>query len=262
MKYFNRITLRTPESVELEFLLPGIGSRAFAYLVDSIVLFVSMGLAFFLGSLFFAQLLDYLDRAGVNTEPVLQWIGAIALLALFTFYVGYFVIFETLWKGMTPGKRWAKIRVIREDGRPIGLTQATMRALLRPIDDTFFIGFFLILLGKREKRLGDWVAGTIVVQEELPSVGSASFPLSGQAQDVADQLLQSSDLFRLLPDDFAIVREYLQRRTRMEPKVRSDASLNLARQVRQRLRLEKLPFEMTSDVFLEGVYLAYQQQGG
>ncbi|MEB3294805.1 MAG: RDD family protein [Synechococcales bacterium] len=260
MKYFNRITLRTPESVELEFLLPGIGSRVFAYVIDYTILMVSMALVFIFGSLFFAQLLEYLDRIGMNTEPIVQWIGAIALLALFALYVGYFVIFETMWKGSTPGKRWAKIRVIREDGRPIALNHATMRALLRPIDDLFFIGFFLILLGQREKRLGDWVAGTIVVQEELPPVGSSSFPLSGQAQDVADSLLQNCDLSHLLPDDFAIVREYLQRRSRMETKVRSDTSLNLARQVRERLRLEKLPFEMTSDVFLEGVYLAYQQQ--
>jgi hypothetical protein len=56
------------------------------------------------------------------------------------------------------------------------------------------------------------------------------------------------------------LREYLQRRIAMEPPVRQEVSLKLARQFKNLLHMDELPFEMTSDLFLEGIYLAYQQQ--
>jgi hypothetical protein len=140
--------------------------------------------------------------------------------------------------------------------------QAAVRSLLRPIDDLLFLGFFCILIGRREKRLGDWTAGTIVIQEEIPPVGSSAFPLGAKAQDVAEVLLKRSQLGELLPDDFAVLKEYLQRRIVMESRVRQEVGLKLARQFKDLLHLDELPFEMTSDLFLEGVYLAYQQQSG
>jgi hypothetical protein len=132
----------------------------------------------------------------------------------------------------------------------------------RRCDDLLFLGFFCILIGRREKRLGDWTAGTIVIQEELPPVGSSAFPLGGKAQDVAEVLLKRPQLGELLPDDFAVLKEYLQRRSAMESRVRQEVGLKLARQFKNFLHLDELPFEMTSDLFLEGVYLAYQQQSG
>jgi hypothetical protein len=184
---------------------------------------------------------------------------AIALIVSFCIFTGYFILFETLWQGQTPGKRFAKIRVIRDDGRPIGLQQATLRSLLRAVDDTLFLGAFLIILSRREKRLGDWAAGTIVIQSE-PPVAAATFPVSSQAAGLAMQLVQSkADLSQLLPDDFAVIREYLQRRRAMAPKARKQLSLQLAQQVKGIIALEKLPAAVTPDVFLEAVYLAYQQ---
>lgn len=260
MHFFNRITLQTPESVELEFVLAGIGSRAWALFIDYNLLGLTLAGFWMLWGLFSYQLLEYLNRQRtVEYAGLPNWLLAIAFLISFAIYVGYFVCLETLWQGQTPGKRLAKIRVIRDDGRPEQLAQATLRALLRPVDDLMWVGAFLIMFGKQEKRLGDLVAGTVVVQEERPNT-STHFTLSDNAQEVADQLLQVADLSRLLPDDFAVVREYLQRRSLMESKAREQANLQLARQVKDVIALEKLPFDMTADLFLEGVYLAYQQQ--
>jgi uncharacterized RDD family membrane protein YckC len=259
MRFFNRITLQTPESVELEFTLAGIGNRALAFSIDYILLLLVLSAFLLLWRLFTEQLFTYFDGLGVNYSGLANWFLAIALLVTFFIWVGYFVFFETLWRGQTPGKRIAKIRVIRDDGRPVRLPQALLRALVRPVDDALSIGVWLIMLTQREKRLGDWIAGTLVVQDER-FAAPANFALSQQAQAVADHLLQHARLEKLLPDDFAVIREYLQRRSLMNNRARSALSLKLAQQSKALIDLEQLPNDMTPEVFLEGVYLAYQQQ--
>ncbi|MFN6469588.1 MAG: RDD family protein [Nostoc sp. SerVER01] len=258
MRFFNRISFQTPESVELEFTLAGIGNRALALLIDYTVLGISL-LVFVLAWTFFStQLFNFLEDLVTNPGNIGLWLLAIFFFIAFAIYIGYFVFFETLWFGQTPGKRIAKIRVVRDDGRLIGLQQATLRALLRPFDETLFIGAFLIMLGSREKRLGDLAAGTIVIQAQ--PANASTFTISEQAKILHDELLQTANLSQLLPDDFAIIREYLQRRGAMSLKARASLSLNLAEQVKSIINLEKLPETVTPDVFLEAIYLVYQQQ--
>lgn len=259
MQIFNRVTLQTPESVELEFRLAGIGNRALGLFVDyNILAGLLIGLIL-LWLLVVQELTRWLDQLAVDYSAIADWFVAIALLSLFAVFVGYFVFFETLWQGQTPGKRIAKIRVICDDGRPIRLGQATLRALLRPVDDLFSLGVILIIVGKREKRLGDWVAGTLVVQEIAPTV-KVPFVPSEQAQTVANQLMELADVSRLLPDDFAVIRAYLQRRSLLDAKARSQLSLQLARQAKQAIDLQELPSDLSPDLFLEAIYLAYPQQ--
>ncbi|MEH2058087.1 MAG: RDD family protein [Nostoc sp.] len=256
MHLFNNVKFNTPESVELEFTLAGIGNRAWALLIDYHVLAVILVGFFTAWSIISVPLGDFwVDIFGTS---VTLWLMAIAILVSFIIYISYFVFFETLWFGQTPGKRVAKIRVVRDDGRLIGLQQATLRALLRPFDETLFIGAFLIILGRREKRLGDLVAGTIVIQAQTPTA-SATLTISEQAKVLHEELVKTADLSPLMPDDFAVIREYLQRRAAMSLKARASLSLKLAEQVVAILNLEKLPEVVTPDVFLEAVYLFYQQ---
>lgn len=255
MSLFNHIKVRTPESVELEFTLAGIGNRTIALIVDYLIwgaLLIGVLMVWLILSV---QIQQYFP----NTGNIEMWLTAISILLSFAIYTGYFVLFETLWQGQTPGKRYTKIRVIRDDGQPVGATQAILRALVRPIDDIAFIGMLLIILTKREKRLGDWIAGTLVVQEQRP-ISSANFKLSPEADSLANQLVATQNVAVLLPDDFAVIREYLQRRSMLDNRAKNDLSLKLARQVRDLLEMKELPFEMTADLFLEAVYLAYQRQ--
>ncbi|HAX74913.1 MAG TPA: hypothetical protein DCY88_03535 [Cyanobacteria bacterium UBA11372] len=259
MRFFNRVILQTPESVELEFTLAGIGNRALALLIDYVALYATIIAFWIIWAFFASQLIDLLRNLLGNTDYLELWLLAIALLINFFIYVGYFVFFEVIWQGQTPGKRWAKIRVIRDDGRRIGIQQATLRSLLRPVDDILFIGAFLIILNQREKRLGDLVAGTIVVQEEF-QVAAANFPISESAKQFAQKLPEMANLSQLLPDDFATIREYLRRRHAMSPTAKSELSSQLTRQIRSIIDSPPLPSSVTADVFLEAVYLAYQQQ--
>lgn len=259
MRFFKQISLSTPESVELEFTLAGIGNRAFALLIDYNIMGLIQGVFIVLWGWFSSGLLSNLENSGGDYSAVPIWLAAIGFLASFVIFTGYFAFFEVLWQGQTPGKRLVKIRVIREDGSPIGMAQATLRSLLRPIDDFFFAGVFFILFNSREKRVGDLVAGTIVIQEERPDP-KANFVFSKRAEELAIELTTMANLQELLPDDFAVVRSYLQRRSRMATRARNDLSMQLARQLKTLIQLEAVPPNTTSDQFLEAIYLAYQKQ--
>ena len=258
MSFFNTVTIRTPESVELEFVLAGVGSRAVALTLDYLCLGSGLlGLAV-IYSFLLVRLLAMDSVLSIPSETVQLWVTAIAAVLAFTLYIGYFALFETWWYGQTPGKRYAKIRVIRDDGQPERLPQATLRSLLRPIDDILFIGFFCILLSKTEKRVGDWLAGTLVVQNDAIASGEIQVPERSQA--IGTDLLALVDITDLSPDDCATVREFLQRRSAMSPKAKILVSDQLARRFKAQLRLETLPTEMTTETFLEALYWAYQRQ--
>jgi uncharacterized RDD family membrane protein YckC len=259
MRLFNRIRLLTPESIELELTLAGIGSRALALLIDYHIIAIVLITFWFIWSVFSLQLLSYFISVPQSYDAVRTWLLAIAFFITFILLAGYFVFFEVVWQGQTPGKRFTKIRVIRDDGRPVGLAQALLRALLRVVDDYLFIGVFFILFGQREKRIGDWVAGTVVVQEERP-YGKSSVTVSREAEALAVELAQHPAFSELLPDDFAVIREYLQRRNFMDIPPRRELSSKLAQNAKRLIRLEVLPFEVSNEQFLEAIYLAYQKE--
>ena len=259
MRFLNQYTFQTPESVELEFTLAGIGSRVYALLIDYIIWGFSFFVWLIVWAFLYAFIRDSLQVFVRNTNTLELWLFSLGLLMTFLIYVGYFVLFETLFQGQTPGKKRAKIRVIRDDGRPVRLPQATLRALLRPLDDFLFIGFFLIVFSKQEKRLGDWLAGTLVIQEQSP-VKFDVLKISGEAKSLAKALLQEVDFSRLLPEDFAVIREFLHRRNGMSLTAKNQLSIKLALKVEAILALKKLPLKkMNSMLFLEAVYLGYQQ---
>lgn len=258
MKYFNKFSFQTPENVELEFTLAGIGNRAYALVIDYTILAL-IQMIYFITLIILPELIaNILETIISDQEKIELWVFAILGLILFFTYLGYFAVFETLWQGQTPGKRKVNIRVIQDNGKPVRLQQALLRSLLRPIDDFLFIGVFFIIIGKKEKRIGDWVAGTLVIQEDRPLV-SATFTLSDEAQPLADQLQLEGDFSQLRPEDFAVIRDYLQRRNEMLLQARHELARELAHQVKDILQLPTIPENTTANLFLEAVYLAYQQ---
>ncbi|MGB0564652.1 MAG: RDD family protein [Spirulinaceae cyanobacterium] len=263
MPLFKEVRLQTPESVTLRFKLAGIGNRAYALLVDYLCWTIALVIFLFGWSFIAERIIELITPiAGDRFLNSLElWLLASALLLSFAIYVGYFVFFEVWWQGQTPGKRWVKIRVIQANGRPARLPQALLRALLRPIDDISCLGAIIILLNRQEKRLGDWLAGTIVIQEDTTTAAS-QLPLSASAQALGQQVLERSALDRLSPTDFATIRAYLHRQTTMLPQARRAKSQELAAQLQTRLALSELPPDTEPLTLLQAVYWAYQQAYG
>lgn len=131
----------------------GIGPRLVAQIIDSVVLVVLFLLVGFVlsGSFTF----EYQGEAAI---PFLIAYGLIVIL--------YYAILEgTL--GATLGKRLVKIKVVKEDGSACGIGPAFVRTLLRFIDALpflYIIGLVLIARLEKKQRLGDRLAGTVVVK--------------------------------------------------------------------------------------------------
>src|SRR6266581_4295903 len=166
--YADQLNIETPEQVELRFPIAGIGSRFLAILTDSIV----QGATLFFLSLGFALVVSAVPKIPGATAAVsdtgAKWFVAGAVLFYFLLYWGYYSLFEAFWNGQTPGKRLLKIRVIKDSGRQITVFEALARNLLRIVDmlpSFYLIGVITMLCNREQKRLGDLVAGTIVVHE-------------------------------------------------------------------------------------------------
>jgi uncharacterized RDD family membrane protein YckC len=251
MEIERKVKILTPESVELEFSLAGIGNRALALLIDYGILFLCLFCLFFVWLFVGEQLYS-------TNEDLTKWFNAFMSLLYFVIYAGYFVFFETVWSGQTPGKRLVNVRAIQSNGRPVGLVQSSLRALLRPFDDFLSFGAYLIIFGKMERRLGDIVAQTIVIQEPRRPA-PVSIDLSSKARQAAKEWSKLGITDRLTVDDFAVIKDYLQRRKHFTNQARLTVSDRLMQEIRDKLELTEIPLGFTTEEHLEGIYLSFSR---
>jgi uncharacterized RDD family membrane protein YckC len=139
--YSDQLNIDTPEQVELEFGIAGIGSRFVASLLDSLIVF----------AFFFVQIVVLITigaaaaagAAGTSADSEgAKWFVAIIVIIDFVVFWGYYGLFEAYWRGQTPGKRVMKIRVIKDSGRQITLFESLARNLIRVVD--YMPGFYLV----------------------------------------------------------------------------------------------------------------------
>ena len=215
----DKLIIETPEHTTLEFPLAGIGSRALALMIDTLLQF---GALILLGIL--AGLIAY---AGFFPKLGKQWVYAIFIFVGFLVEVAYFAFFEIVWNGQTPGKRWTHLRVIADSGRPVDAQSAILRNLVRIVDalpSLYAAGIVTSLISSQNKRIGDYVAGTVVVHEKAlegvsPWVAPAA-PLQATARPV-----------ELTGAQLQLVEAFLERRDSFPEDVRR----SMARQIAERL---------------------------
>jgi uncharacterized RDD family membrane protein YckC len=238
---FERLTIETPEQIALELPLAGVGSRFLAIAVDTLLqIAASVALVLLL-------LLVALVAGG-------QWLaGCVApvVLVFFIFFIywGYFAFFETIWKGQTPGKRVAHIRVIKESGRPINAFEAIARNLVRVVDflpALYGVGVVCMLLNERNRRLGDFVAGTVVVHE------SRSEDVKPYVETAPTAVSVTSDVAQLAREDLLLIETYLQRRNDLDWVVREKMAEEIAARIRTKARIADDKSQSPDD-FLEAV---------
>ena len=246
MDSFDQLNIDTPEQIALELPLAGIGSRFLALTIDTLLQFA----LYLLGGIVFALLIP----AGTSW---LSWLPrtlgpAIAILFVFCVYWGYFAFFEIIWRGQTPGKRYAGIRVIKESGRPIDAFEAIGRNLMRGIDGmpgVYGVGLVCMMLNKKHRRLGDFVAGTVVVHENKADEVSPGWSGSASKAAVSPQMTQAA-ASQVAAEELILIETYLHRRWDLDPAVRIDTAVRIAERVKAKTGLE--PAQGTSvDDFLE-----------
>jgi uncharacterized RDD family membrane protein YckC len=217
------VEVATGESITFDYELAGLGSRFAAVFID-----LAIQVAAFVAVLLIAQWWSAAHIGGSREHSIEL---AILICIAFLLSVGYFIVFEWLWEGRTPGKRVLGIRVVRDGGFPLDFTSSAIRNLVRVLEVA--LGFYAIsaictLLSPQNRRLGDMAAGTIVVRDqrfERESVLDAYV-----REDPDDALVRE-----LSPAERDLIRRYVARRASLSARARTDLAAQIARPIRPKL---------------------------
>lgn len=227
------LVIETPERVQLHFALASIGNRFIAVAIDHFIQYFVIFLVVW-ATVTFTGAKDLSEEIGLENlvSEAPKWAIAILIIVIFLLFAGYFVIFEWLWNGQTPGKRLMKLRVIREDGRPITFWEALARNLLRLFDafpglaiPIYSVGLISIFLSNRDQRIGDLFGGTVVIRErsdEAPTFAEVfSNPLSDEAfRRVQKRTEFVAEVKEIKESEIEVVETFLRRRWDLEEKQR------------------------------------------
>jgi len=239
----DRVTIATPEGVELELVLAGLGSRFMAALLDVVI---QLGAIFALAIVF----------APVGDSG---YVLAAYFIAVFLVLFSYDIVLETWNRGRTVGKLAAGLRVVRTGGEPEGVLTAAVRNFLRLADFLpafYVVGVITILVTSRNQRLGDLAAGTLVVRERRPS----AVPATGYLPPApADAAFLEWDVSGVSTEDVATLRQFLDRRLSLQPPARAHLATDLAARVRP--KVVGAPDGWHPESFLEAVVAAKTSRG-
>ena len=241
----------TPEAVALEFRTANLGSRILAYLVDMAVVVAGTLVGLFAVAL--------LGQASDVVVP--DWVAlTIVLVLLPAWWLGYFIAFETLWRGRTLGKAALGLRVVTREGAPVRFRHAAIRGLLGLVDFFLFGGFIavvFILFSRDNQRLGDMVAGTLVLRER--SALAAPAPVDFTPPPGLEHYTATLDPAGVGTAEYQAVRTFLIRAPSLPPGPRSALALQLASPLAARLRPPPPP-GVSPEQYLHCVAAAYQQR--
>lgn len=234
------LRLETPEQIDLEFELAGLGTRTVSWMVDALIKSFCTFCVFMICAVIAGSI-------GVAVKPdedsIKFGVMFIAMIVLVSWFC-YDVLFETWWSGQTPGKRLMGARVVRDGGAPVDFTATCIRNLLALGDflpGGYLGGALLITLTPKRQRLGDIAAGTIVIRERQQSSPA-------KTQKVLDQFVSDAVTFtaaqlgRCTPEDRRILRSFFQRLFQMPPAARFKLASQLVATMTK--RMETPPAEM------------------
>jgi uncharacterized membrane protein SpoIIM required for sporulation/uncharacterized RDD family membrane protein YckC len=225
------IDVETPELVVFSYTIAGVGSRGLAAVIDSFICIAAI-LAIMIGLAIATPRRTAGAAAGATFDA---WAAAIFVLAVFCVLWGYYVLFEGLADGQTPGKRLLRLRVVRDGGYSVTFGASAIRNLIRLIDiqpmPCYAVGIVSVMFSKSGKRLGDIVAGTIVVREALVrQVAPPAAPPTGEQESP-----RSLDTV-LTEDEFTVLERFMERRSALDAERRAA----LATQIASRLTIALL----------------------
>jgi uncharacterized RDD family membrane protein YckC len=219
-------TVLTPEYVEFRFTLAGLYSRFLAWLLDALIVLVGAGLVMFLLGFALAAMPGFASALFVVVYFLVDW--------------GYGICLETVWSGQTVGKRVMSLRVIQESGVRIGFYHAALRNLARPVDRLpmmYLVGGAAALVSGSHQRLGDMLAGTIVVRERRLKAPSA-LGTTGEEGLLADPLFVSR-VKKLSTEERDVILSAAMRREELRMEARLQLFAALSTRLQEALAMEK-----------------------
>jgi len=275
--FSDQLNIETPEQVELEFSIAGIGSRFVAQLLDLLIV-VLFFVAEFL--VLFAIAAGATGPADTHLDTAGKWFLAFLTLIDFLVVWGYFTLFEALWRGQTPGKRMMKLRVIKDSGRQITFFEALARNLIRffefAIPGLYLAAVITMLCNQRNKRLGDFAAGTIVVHEhveETPLVFQTSTTLVAPVSFAAHEperlapwakpleaRFPADAVAKLSPRDLVVIETFFARMLDLPLDTRAAMAYRIAGQLAARMGVA-LP-EGNPERIMEAIAFQMRGSGG
>jgi uncharacterized RDD family membrane protein YckC len=249
-----RYTIDTPENIEFAYDIAGIGSRFLAAMIDTLLIGIAQAIVI---------LVVGLISSTIGVQAAESLLVALGALLAFAILWGYYIAFELLWNGQSPGKRVIGLRVVREGGRPITFVGSAIRNLIRIIDflpALYGIGVLVMFVDHRSRRLGDLAGGTLVVKERrsvtLESLTAASAvapPALTPGEAPPEPTLPNIGL--LNDQDYNLVQEFLGRRNELGRDARARLGAQLAGGIQSRLGL---PQGGDAERFLQYVAGEYQ----
>ena len=239
----------TPEAVVLEFETAGLASRLIGGFVDGTIQLVLLFAVLFAGF--------GLGEVGVEFGGLAT---AFLYVVVFLLLFGYPTAWETLWRGRTPGKALLGLRVVTIEGGPIRFRHAAIRAILGLFDKyvgSGLVGVVSVLATQRNQRVGDLVAGTIVLRERSGARAPAAVRFSPPPG--LESYVATLDVARLGHEDYGTIRSFLLRAATLTPAARAHVATQLAGPLVQRLSTSP-PSGLPPEVFLVCVAAAHQQR--
>lgn len=218
-----KLIIDTPEQIPLEFALAGVGSRFLAIAFDTMLQALGIG-----ALLLLAGVTRWLS--GPVWPALGPWVLGALLFVGFVIYAGYFAVFESIWSGQTPGKRLVALRVIDVSGRPVTVYGALIRNILRIVDQIpaiYAVGIVSVLVTRRNQRLGDLAAGTVVVHERTEAV----------AHEPAPSVSMRHGAHRLAPAEVVLIEGFLRRRAELDPLIRLESARRIAGRMKTKLEI-------------------------
>jgi uncharacterized RDD family membrane protein YckC len=257
------LVIETPERVPLHFALASIGNRFLACAVDHTIQIFTIALI----AIAFVLLANF-SSFGNRFSSAPKWVYAVLIIIIFLLMTSYFAFFEWLWSGQTPGKRWLKLRVIREDGRPITFFEAAVRNLLRDFDimpaPFYSIGLISVFASSKDQRIGDMVAGTVVIrerEEEAPAFAQVfASPVSDPALRRSYRPVEfSANVNDLTESEIEVVETFLRRRWDLADLPRQWMAWRVAMPLLYKLRPQYDVSTFSYEGFLEELLHRYRQ---
>ena len=227
------VEIETPEQVAFAYTVAGLGSRSAAALIDYLICIAIVIGVLFLGTMTAATF------PGPTSMLAEEFVMVLILLTFFAVFWGYYVLFEGLRDGQTPGKRAMSLRVVQDGGFSVSFAASAVRNLVRIVDmlpGVYAVGMTSVILSKTGKRLGDFAAGTIVVQERVVAAPVAT---SARAKEEVASATAAPLTAQLSDEEYALLERYLARRASLDAARQAEFDYKLITRLRDRIPNDK-----------------------